>query len=200
MRMKKSVLKSKMNMGCHNEEIRCIKMKRRCTYVELLCLFLWISTEVIYGVSADISLWPFPWKRLFTKAVQVEQQKSKVRSMFCRQKIYQMYKSALCCPLKKGRGLMSTFVMALLRVRSEFEQWDCLKVAPFSWRVARPETWEAVSSDPYLDLEGGIHNKIQQGTMQIFLASHCWSPVKLETIVESLWIGAPLPLLMSNYL
>ena len=124
----------------------------------------------------------------------------KSEACFCRQKIYQMYKSALCCPLKKGRGLMSTFVMALLRVRSEFEQWDCLKVAPFSWRVARPETWEAVSSDPYLDSEGGIHNKIQQGTMQIFLASHCWSPVKLETIVESLWIGAPLPLLMSNYL
>ena len=38
--MKKSVLKSKMNMGCHNEEIGCIKMKRSCTYVELLCLFL----------------------------------------------------------------------------------------------------------------------------------------------------------------
>ena len=63
---------------------------------------------------------------------------------------------------------MSTFVMALLWVRSEFEQWDCLKVAPFSWRVARPETCEAVSSDPYLDTEGGIHNKIQQGTMQFF--------------------------------
>ena len=109
-----------------------------------------------------------------------------------------MYKSALCCPLKKGRGLMSTFVMALLWVRSEFEQWDCLKVAPFSWRVARPETWEAVSSDPYLDTEGGIHNKIQQGTMQFF-ASYCWSFVKLETIVESLTPSPPMKVWSLNY-
>ena len=64
--MKKSVLKSKMNMGCQNEEIGCIKMKRSCTYVELLCLFLWTSTKAYL-----LMLWPFPWKHLFTKAVQV---------------------------------------------------------------------------------------------------------------------------------
>ena len=46
-----------------------------------------------------------------------------------------------------------------------------------------------MSSDPYLDLEGGIHNKIQQGTMQFFLRHN----VGLETIVESLWIGAVPP-------